>query len=446
MSHYLYFKMSHYLQNIPIDNDNISVHRLQFLEGPVMKNISWFLALVMETILAALVGAAEFSCLGGDVSCLIASINSANQTTGKHTIALGPGIYTLTVIDNTVNGNTTLPIIARNIKIRATSNTQPTAIESNTGGGINSSRIFFVSNFGNLTLSGIILQNSVGSTDLLRNLGTTSILNSIITGSKTLDPSGSSAVLNFGNLTIADTFMDFNQGSLNGGGAITNELGGFASIKNSTIAHNVSFLAGIVNRGSLSIKKSALLHNNSDGVQSGGAILNLGGTVNIVSSTITGNAAATGGAVFNRLGTVSLLNSTVAENISRFGGALFNSDGLLRLQNTIVAKNIDTNFLANQPDCRGDIASLGNNIIGDVTGCNINLEPSDRVGDPGLGALVGDDDDTIPGQTYYPLLAGSSAINAGNNKACPATDQLKNRRVGICDIGAIEFQNQALVN
>jgi hypothetical protein len=148
------------------------------------------------------------------VTCLITSINSANQRGGKHTITLEPGVYTLTAVDNTVNGNTTLPVIRGNIRIRAASDTEPTAIENNTGVGSNSSRIFFISTFGNLTLDGIILQNTLAEFDLLRNLGTTSIQNSKITGIRISNTSGTSAVHNFGKLTITDSILESNQVSI----------------------------------------------------------------------------------------------------------------------------------------------------------------------------------------------------------------------------------------
>ncbi|HSX81290.1 MAG TPA: choice-of-anchor Q domain-containing protein [Candidatus Saccharimonadia bacterium] len=48
-------------------------------------------------------------------------------------------------------------------------------------------------------------------------------------------------------------------------------------------------------------------------------------------------------------------------------------------------------------------------------------------------------DDGTPGHGYFPLLPGSPAIDAGNDAACPSTDQLGQRRVGPCDIGAIRF-------
>jgi hypothetical protein len=59
-------------------------------------------------------------------------------------------------------------------------------------------------------------------------------------------------------------------------------------------------------------------------------------------------------------------------------------------------------------------------------------------------------DDGTPGHAHLRLLAASRAINAGNNQICVedprlATDQLGNPRVGICDIGAIEFQEEILL-
>jgi hypothetical protein len=44
--------------------------------------------------------AAEFFCSSGDVSCLIAAINAANQNGQENTIDLEAGIYRLTTVDN----------------------------------------------------------------------------------------------------------------------------------------------------------------------------------------------------------------------------------------------------------------------------------------------------------------------------------------------------------
>ena len=46
------------------------------------------------------VHAADFFCPSGDVTCLIATINSANGMPGEHIINLEPGSYTLQAVDN----------------------------------------------------------------------------------------------------------------------------------------------------------------------------------------------------------------------------------------------------------------------------------------------------------------------------------------------------------
>jgi hypothetical protein len=64
-------------------------------------------------------------------------------------------------------------------------------------------------------------------------------------------------------------------------------------------------------------------------------------------------------------------------------------------------------------------------------------------GDPGLGAFV---DDGMPGKGHFPLNFGSQAVDAGNPNACLQADQLGLLRIGICDIGAVEFRGPMLVS
>ncbi len=45
---------------------------------------------------------------------------------------------------------------------------------------------------------------------------------------------------------------------------------------------------------------------------------------------------------------------------------------------------------------------------------------------------------SFPMQTIAPL-PGSPAINAGEAAACPARDQRGAARVGVCDVGAVEY-------
>lgn len=115
------------------------------------------------------------------------------------------------------------------------------------------------------------------------------------------------------------------------------------------------------------------------------------------------------------------------------------------LQNTILGRNrlSTAGSSTGGPDCVGSIISLGNNIIGDTTGCTIDLLSTDLISDAGLGTFV---DDGTPGGGHIRPLAESPAIDAGNGRLCPQTDQLGQRRVDgdgdrrkSCDVGAVEF-------
>jgi uncharacterized repeat protein (TIGR01451 family) len=109
----------------------------------------------------------------------------------------------------------------------------------------------------------------------------------------------------------------------------------------------------------------------------------------------------------------------------------------VELQNTLVARNAS---LFEGVDCDSPttlITSLGHNLIGDPSGCEVAWQQSDLTGDPGLGKYT---EDGELGHGHIPLLAGSRAIDSGDDSACPPTDQLRQPRAGTCDIGAVEFQ------
>jgi hypothetical protein len=407
-----------------------------------------------------LLDAAEFFCPSGDVTCLIAAINQANGISGEHVISLEPGSYTLQAIDNggPFIGNG-LPVISGSIKIESTAEDIPTVIERD----VNAPRfrIFEVSAFGILILNGLTVQRGLhipGAAAIL-NRGVTSLENSIVRDS---DTGFNGAIHNLGTLRVIRSIIADNFGGHQGGGILNSGRGDFMGstadgnvlVENSTIARNGSADGGgIFNYGSLIVKNSAIIDNHSDCCQPGGGILNLGGSVEIVNSTIAKNSAGGalgdgGGGLFNSGGgQVSITNSTIRENETfEGGGGIENDGGTVRLQNTIVAGNTVGSGGSVRSDCIGTITSLGNNFIGDPADCDINLQPSDLTGDPGLGTLVEFGEDDAPGKVFYPVLAGSVVINRANSAACPKQDQLGNPRVGTCDIGAIEFQGRMLVS
>jgi hypothetical protein len=410
--------------------------------------------------LGTIVHAAEFFCSSGDVTCLIAKINSANGMPGQHTINLEPGIYTLQAVDNGgFNGNG-LPVISGSTRIQATAEDLPTVIERDPNAP--AFRIFDVSASGELHLDGITVLRAGNSPFIsfirgsaILNSGVTSLENSIVT-----DSTGDfGAINNFGTLRVIRSIIADNSSQGEAGG-IVNQPGGSVLVENSTIARNHSQGAGgILNEGSLVVKNSAIIFNTTDAAQPGGGIQN-NGSAEIINTTIAKNRAGglffegAGGGVWNGFGAqISIINSTIRENIAGFfllspdnGGGIVNEGGIVRVQNTIVAGNSTSSPFAVGQDCFGTITSLGNNLIGDPSGCTINLQPSDLTGDPGLGSLVEIGEDDSPGKAFYPVLAGSAVIDRGNPNACLQTDQLGLLRIGICDIGAVEFRGPMLIS
>ncbi|MFB6440973.1 hypothetical protein ACFCVY_30045 [Streptomyces sp. NPDC056411] len=71
----------------------------------------------------------------------------------------------------------------------------------------------------------------------------------------------------------------------------------------------------------------------------GGGISNLGGTVSLVSSAVTGNTAVAGGGIYTDNGAVSLTTSSVTGNTAGTGGGIYvNSGGA-----TLLASNVSNN-------------------------------------------------------------------------------------------------------
>ena len=389
--------------------------------------------------------AAEFFCPSGDVPCLIAAMNDANLNGEENTIDLAAGTYTLTSIDNspTFSSRNGLPRVASAMVINGES-TETTIIERDPDAPI--FRIFDVATSGRLTLNGLTVRGGGG-------FGTAF--------------SGSGAgINNDGTLTITDSIIERNQGGFPGGG-IANR--GALTVLRSIVRENFGgFLAGgISNSGTATIMSSSITNNSVQGPGGGIANGDLGGGVGsmtIHNSTISDNGSDFVGGIDNP-GVMIITNSTIANNrvIPLFGGNTggISNSGVLHIANTTISGNVRTRppFLVIGPSnilnsgilalqntiveqCSGPVSSLGNNIIGDPNDCDINLLSSDLTGDPGLAAFV---DDGMPGRGHFPLNPGSQAIDAGNSDACPPTDQLGFSRVGICDIGSVEFQGKILV-
>jgi len=344
-------------------------------------------------------------------------------------------------------------------------------------------------NTGQLTLRASLITHNIGGgfdgsvSGGLANTGTgllthSRVAHNMISRSGSQGPlrDFSGGVLNTGTLTLRASFITDNTvPGVNGIGigGLTNR-GGQVSVTTTTIAANLSAggdsaIGGFFNDGgTATLTQSTIAANRGSGENGVGGIAN-SGTLTIVNSTIAGNTGSGPGATtsaelsaggIGNNGPLTILNSTIAGNTgngdTRSGGILVGglgfvppSSGSVTLQNTLLARNTtppSPAFRSSGPDCNGPLTSLGNNLIGDLTGCTLTLHPSDLTGAPGVDTFT---ENGRPGNGHFPLLPTSPAIDAGNDAVCPRRDQLGQRRVpirgvgtGICDIGAIEFQHR----
>lgn len=183
------------------------------------------------------------------------------------------------------------------------------------------------------------------------------------------------------------------------------------------------------------------------GGEGGGAVFNNQGFMIITNSTFSNNTSVSvtatggGGAVKNHgYGTLKVLNCTFYNNHSAsYGGAIATfSGGACYISNNIFVGN--TAGMAGN-DLWGDFISLdGHNIVGDTVDANLYGVTTGNIVNVVATSVI----DTVlknNGRYHWThaLVAGSPAIDAGDNTAAPAADEHGFARVSTADIGAAEY-------
>ena len=186
--------------------------------------------------------------------------------------------------------------------------------------------------------------------------------------------------------------------------------------------------------GASTISQCTFSGNNAN---NGGGIFNASDAVlSIANSTFSGNSAISGwgGGIYNTNAVMIIANSTFSGNsASDSGGAIGKYLGTVTLSNTIVANSISGG------NCGGTIANGGSN-LDDGTTCGWGSASGSMSNtNPLLGALTGS-------PAYFPLTAGSPAIDKGDDPICAASPVNNQSQNGVtrpqgahCDIGSYEF-------
>jgi len=227
-----------------------------------------------------------------------------------------------------------------------------------------------------------------------------------------------------------------------GGGGLYNE--GTVTIIHSAFSNNSATGSGggvTNNSGTATITNSTFSNNSATG--DGGGVANINGTLTIANSAFSNNSANGGGGVINNSGTATILNSTFSGNIATYaGGGVATWKGSASPPTTTIRNTILANSAPGYADCYNypyGPATLigGNNIIETTSTCN---SIATITSDPSLGSITGS-------PAYFPLNAGSLAIDAGDDVVCAAAPVSNTSQNGVtrpqgahCDIGSFEFK------
>ncbi len=352
-----------------------------------------------------------------------------------------------------------------------------------------------IANAGTFEINGSYLGNNSAFTDsgAISNTGTVTMNTTTLSGNDA-DVIGG-AVGNAGVFHIHGSYFTNNR-SLNGG-ALFNAA--TATINQSTFTNNLgkAIAGAIINEGTLEIAQSTLSHNESN---SGGAIYNFA-NLNVVSSTLdTNRAKSEGGAIWSS-GQLKVAQSSFTNNHAReLGGTVYLEDGDTKIvSSTIVgaaelisgalgptitvsptadSANIAWSTIIQPHETTaslfvaGPLTLTGVILTGEGSSCEMfgggHLADSytitnddscpltastshNSLTDLGLDTATTTVIDGVS-QTYFPLLTGSPAIDAGP-ALCDTDviegvdpDQLGNPRPlnGACDIGAIEINTSTV--
>jgi len=428
---------------------------------------------------------AQQSACGGRSPCYADVQAAVDDSTPGDEILVAEGIYP-GVQTGLVNGSvyTQALFIDKDITIRGAFTTttwaqpdpviNPTILDAQDTG-----RVVYIINNVSVKIEGLRLTNGRAFYNSLNNTVNgggvyVAAADVTISNCQVMSSTGSNGagIYNAGVLTLTNSMIAENYGSstdgMHVGGGIFN-VGSLSLYLSSIMSNTAAFAGGINNAGEMKIRGSTLGYNQGTGTgrSTAGGIFNVDiGRLDLLDSTVMGNTSYLGGGILNR-GSMTITNATVSQNWSPSGSVagIANLHGELRITNATIVSNTgsapgigggihneDIYSLGIQPvlsitnsivahntgiNCGGVVTSLGHNIEDNIS-CGFNAPGDWSSTSPMLDALGFYSGPTL----VYGLKIESPAVDAGDDAACPITDQRGLSRVqGMrCDIGAFELE------
>ena len=317
--------------------------------------------------------------------------------------------------------------------------------------GNNASRVFYITSM--VTISGVMIKEGSffgNGGGIYNDGGTVNLTNSTVFGNTAFGDGvsilsdGGGIYNDGGNINLTNSTVSNNKAScfcVAGDGGGISSFGGTVNLTNSTVSDNTASAdgGGIHNDGGIVNLTNSTVSGNTVIFNYGGGISSFGGTLNLTNSTVSSNTVGeNGGGIYNiGSSTLNLTNSTVSGNTaSTSGGGIYNGGGTTTLTNIILA----TNQAIGDDDCTNVLGSTltsgGYNLVQAPNNCVFSATGDITSLDPLLGPLADNGGDTLT----HALLPNSPAIDAGDDTACPSTDQRGMSRTvrPPCDIGAFE--------
>lgn len=382
---------------------------------------------------------------GGAIYCYDGTLTISNTLFENNASGTGGAIFndgcTVTITNTTFLNNQALDTFGR-------------------GGGIDNRAP------GALTINNSLLQgNQAGDGGgLFNDSYATAVLNSVTLANNNSGYGG--GVENSGEITVNNSLFDGNTATGSGGGLWN--LGGIVVLQRTTLTNNSAYEGGGINSygNSLTLTDVNITNNSATGTD-GGGIYHVAGTAFITNATLNGNQAINnGGGIYQASDdNLTLTNATLVNNeAGSLGGAFYHYGRYAVLTNVTIANNtawvagnaiyedspqtpgnpgvvqmVNSVIFGDAVNCDGGFfLSLGHNISqGSCASLNTATDQDNYAGTLLLGNLSFNGG-TFPMQTI-PLLTGSPLIDTADPTACSATDQRGFSRIGICDIGAIEY-------